>query len=291
MLDWIYDFEGKKNEEFLIFINKWLEYELEYRSELYSDVFIQASYKELEENPFAPAGLNCHIVPLVCIEEFYNSVNSRIPSNDRFDFNQHISSEYYEEYDDCFFCFLGYWDLNFFSENAKRYCFLHPLDIKEYYNYIDNLLDEYKGKVYTTKALKKAILQECIDFRQNDLDNPDSYIFIDKNRDWISLEIYAIKSQMDKIERSHAMELPINSCEINLINELDNWIKYIQDRDNRYSVKRLAKYVEIFLDRAFKKDDWQRYLLNKLGVEKSKSYFLAREGYTHLPFPPTIIND
>ena len=53
----------------------------------------------------------------------------------------------------------------------------------------------------------------------------------------------------------------------------------------------LGKMTTLEAKRAFEKDSWQRYLLRKLGVEKSKTYLIAKHYNKQLPFSPIIEND
>lgn len=297
--NYINEYLAKKDEEFVTFIKEWLKYEFDYGENLYSDAFIQAANQEIEEYPFAPCQLNCYITPWCCLEAFYHYVNSRLSEDDQFDFEKHITKEYYNEYDDVELCdYFSYWsslrsELRSLGKTNTQIhlCGLTPYDIEKYYGAIDKQLDEYKGKVNCIKKLKIDILKECIDFRQNELDDindPYSSSFLWKDsQDWICLEIAAIKNTIAAIEKD-AMDSPLYDNDLYIINNLENWIGNLLDIDNRNSTKRFGLYTKLFLKRAFERDSWQRYLLRELGVEKSKAYFVAKQDNKHLPFSPVI---
>lgn len=290
--NWYSEYESKQNEEFIIFIKEWLKEGLIYGKDFYSDSFIHAAYQEIEEYPFAPCGLNCYIAPWSCLEAFYDSVNSHLSKEEQFNFEQNISIEDYNLYDDVSLCFyFGHW----FSNDKHHLCYLTLDDMEKYYDAIDNLLEKYKGRVNCIKKLKIDILQECIDFRQeelNEIEIDSSYgsSLIANSKDWICLEINAIKNKIASIE-TNAMEMPLYAVDIYIINKLENWIGHLLDSDHRYSTKRFGMQTKLFLKRAFEKDSWQRYLLRKLGVEKSRTYLIAKYYNKRLPFPSIIEND
>lgn len=299
--NFISDYESKKNEEYTVFIKEWLKHEQANRLNLYSESFFKAAYQEIEESPFELCGLNCYIAPWHCLDNFYYSVNSRLSPKDSFNFEENISIEYYNQYDNVSMCYyLGYWsslELDTpvtLDDPAFKYhlCGLTPYDIEMYYKAIDDSLEKYKGKVNCIKKRKIDILKECIDFRTkalNEIDNPE-YGFTslyENSRDWICLEINAITDKITEIE-SNAMDVPLYEEDLYIINKLENWIGYILDRDNRYSTERFGMYVKLFLKRAFEKDSWQRYLLRELGAEKSRIYLIAKYNNKKLPFSPII---
>lgn len=299
--NFISEFEARTNEEFISFIKEWLNHEQVYRKDLYSESFIQAAYQEIDEYPIAPCGLNCYMIPWHCLEAFYYSVNLRLPEKDQFDFEQYIPIEYYEQYDDvssC--CYPDFWFTLALEESdnldiTKKQIFNLTLSDKEkYYETIDGLLEDYKGKVKCVKKMKINILKECINFRQESIDEKccsitDS-LFIEDNKDWICLEIEAIKNKIKAIE-SNAMDTPLHIVDLKIITKLENWIGNLLDKDHRDSTKMFGMHTRLFLKRAFEKDSWQRYLLRKLGFEKSRIYLIAKHYNKRLPFPPVVEKD
>lgn len=294
MENWIEQFELKKNEEFVIFIEEWLKEDSLLRSELYTDTFLRFAWEELEMSKgciLANCQLNCYINPYECLEIFYSNVNNHLPDIEQFDFKKNIPLEYYNKYDDpTITSYFGsmYNDL---SLDDHVYFGLTIRNLKEYYSDIDSQFNLFRGKVNCLRALKIKILQDSIFIREKALRFISSDLFGNlylNSEDYIRLEMNAIKIKIKKIE-SNAMELPLTFYENECLDALENWISNMQDTDTRYHVELFCLRAKVFIDQAFKRDMWERLLLCTLGVENSKIYLESKEYNKKLPFSPEII--
>lgn len=306
MENWVIEYEFKKQEDFLLFVQAFLKWDCLERPQLYSDAFIKQANYEIE-NPIDNCyiGLNCHIIPMACLNLFYSSVNSELPEELQFDFENNVTEEYYDYYEtECLkdaelpVLLLDIDAITY----SKSYLDMNQTDLEEYYNEYEKVLDDFVGKWNCIKFIKLRCLNNLLKYVEGAIyaDNDSLY---KNHEDYINLEINAIKSKINKLEET-SFEPPINDYDCNMLNELNDWVLNMRDKTifdspfndyecnvfyelNKWEINMFSKSsrdsIEIFcnesdkfIERAINKDSWERLLLCKLGFYYSKEYLLSK---------------